>query len=50
VTNSQFFYTLKEGRYGLMRLAFFCWGSSVLALVYALGSPLQTLGGNIGRW
>lgn len=39
------------GRYGwLMRLAFFCWGGSVLALVWALGPSLQTTGGRIGRW
>ncbi len=39
------------GRYGpMMRLAFFCWGSSVLALVYVLWFSLQTVGGNVGRW
>jgi len=39
------------GRYGwMMRLAFFCWGSSVLSLVVALWPALRTFGGIIGRW
>jgi hypothetical protein len=39
------------GHYGwLMTLAFFCWGSSVLGLVVALRSLLQTPAGNMGRW
>lgn len=39
------------GRYGwMMRLAFFCWGGSVLGLVAALWESLRTLGGKIGRW
>jgi hypothetical protein len=38
------------GRFGwMMRLAFFCWGGSVLALVIALWPSLRTLGGIIGR-
>ena len=37
------------GRYGwLMRLAFFCWGSSVLALLVALWDSLRTIGGKVG--
>jgi hypothetical protein len=37
------------GRYGwMMRLAFFCWGSSVLSLLVALWGSLRTLGGKIG--
>ena len=37
------------GRYGwMMRLAFFCWGSSVLSLLVALGRSLRTIGGKIG--
>ena len=39
------------GRYGwLMRLAFFCWGSSVLSLLIAIWPALQTMSGKIGRW
>lgn len=39
------------GRYGwLMRLAFFCWGISVLSLLVALWPALRTIGGKIGRW
>jgi hypothetical protein len=39
------------GRYGwMMRLAFFCWGGSVLALLVALWHSLRTTGGKIGRW
>ena len=38
------------GHYGwLMRLAFFCWGGSVLALRVALHSFVGTRGGRIGR-
>lgn len=37
------------GRYGwLMRLAFFCWGSSVLSLLVALRGFLRTNGGIVG--
>jgi hypothetical protein len=37
------------GRYGwMMRLAFFCWGSSVLSLIVALWGSLRTVGGKIG--
>ena len=37
------------GRYGwLMRLAFFCWGSSVLSLLVALWGSLRTMGGKVG--
>ena len=39
------------GRFGwMMRLAFFCWGASVLALLVAIWPFLQTTGGVIGRW
>ena len=39
------------GRYGwMMRLAFFCWGGSALALLIALWPSLRTVGGKIGRW
>ncbi len=41
----------ETGRYGwMMRLAFFCWGGSVLALLIALWPSLRTVGGMIGRW
>ncbi len=33
----------------MMRLAFFCWGGSVLALLVALWSSLRSTGGVIGR-
>jgi hypothetical protein len=37
------------GRYGwLMRLAFFCWGSSVLSLLVALRGSLRTISGKVG--
>ncbi len=37
------------GRYGwLMRLAFFCWGSSVLTLLVPLWGSLRTIGGKVG--
>lgn len=39
------------GRYGwMMRLAFFCWGISVLSLLVALWPVLRTISGAIGRW
>lgn len=39
------------GRYGwLMRLAFFCWGGSVLALHLALPAQVASGAGRIGRW
>lgn len=39
------------GRFGwMMRLAFFCWGTSVLSLLIAFWSSLQTTGGVISRW
>ena len=39
------------GRHGwMMRLAFFCWGASVLAATIAIWPSLQTIGGVIGRW
>ena len=39
------------GRYGwVMTLAFFCWGTSVLALQVALWPSLRTTSGKIGRW
>lgn len=37
------------GRYGwLMRLAFFCWGSSVLSLLVTLRGSLRTISGKVG--
>ena len=37
------------GRYGwLMRLAFFCWGSSVLSLLVTLKGSLRTISGKVG--
>ncbi len=37
------------GRYGwMMRLAFFCWGSSVLFVLVALWGSLRTIGGKFG--
>ena len=39
------------GRFGwLMRLAFFCWGASVLALLITLWPALQPISGTISRW
>ncbi len=39
------------GRFGwLMRLAFFCWGASVLALLFAIWPSLQLTSGAISRW
>jgi len=39
------------GRFGwMMRLAFFCWGASVLALLAAIWPSLQSTSGTIGRW
>jgi hypothetical protein len=39
------------GRFGwMMRLAFFCWGASVLALTIAIRPSLQHTSGTIGRW
>ena len=39
------------GPYGwMMRLAFFCWGGSVLALQVLVHPYLQTRSGKIGRW
>ncbi|HTX89731.1 MAG TPA: DUF998 domain-containing protein [Anaerolineales bacterium] len=39
------------GRFGwMMRLAFFCWGASLLALVVTLWPSLQPISGSIGRW
>jgi hypothetical protein len=39
------------GRFGwMMRLAFFCWGASVLTLFIAVWSSLNSPGGIIGRW
>jgi hypothetical protein len=39
------------GRFGwMMRLAFFCWGGSVLALVAAVSPSLLFLSGAISRW
>lgn len=39
------------GRFGwMMRLAFFCWGASVLALLITIWPFLQPTGGTISRW
>ncbi len=39
------------GRFGwLMRLAFFAWGASVLALLVAIWPSLQPIAGTIARW
>jgi hypothetical protein len=39
------------GQFGwMMRLAFFCWGGSVLALQLVLHPYLRTWGGKMGRW
>ena len=39
------------GRFGwMMRLAFFCWGASVLALLITIWSYLQPISGTISRW
>jgi len=39
------------GRFGwMMRLAFFCWGASVLTLSITIWNSLETTGGVIGRW
>lgn len=39
------------GRFGwLMRLAFFCWGASVLSLLITIWPSLQPIGGTISRW
>jgi hypothetical protein len=39
------------GRFGwLMRLAFFCWGTSVLALLITIWPFLQPIVGTISRW
>jgi hypothetical protein len=39
------------GRFGwLMRLAFFCWGASVLTATLAIWPSLQTVGGVIGSY
>jgi hypothetical protein len=39
------------GRFGwMMRLAFFSWGISVLALLISIWTSLQPIGGTISRW
>lgn len=39
------------GRFGwVMRLAFFCWGASVLAMLIAIWPSLQPISGMISRW
>ncbi len=39
------------GRFGwMMRLAFFCWGASVLALLITIWPFLQPISGAISRW
>jgi hypothetical protein len=39
------------GRFGwLMRLAFFCWGASLLALLITMWPSLQPISGTISRW
>ncbi len=38
------------GRFGwLMRIAFFCWGASVISLIILIWAPLGAQGGMIGR-
>ncbi len=39
------------GRYGwMMRLAFFCWGASVLGLLITIWPTLSPISGTISRW
>jgi hypothetical protein len=39
------------GRFGwMMRLAFFCWGASVLALLITISPALLPISGTISRW
>ena len=39
------------GRFGwMMRLAFFCWGASLLALLITIWPTLQPISGTISRW
>ena len=39
------------GRFGwMMRLAFFCWGVSVLAMLITIWPSLQPISGTISRW
>ena len=39
------------GRFGwMMRLAFFCWGASVLAMLITIWPSLQPISGTISRW
>ena len=39
------------GRFGwMMRLAFFCWGASVVALLITIWPSLQSASGTISRW
>ena len=39
------------GRFGwMMRLAFFCWGASVLSLLITIWPSLTSFGGTVGRW
>lgn len=39
------------GRFGwMMRVAFFCWGASVLTLLIAIWPSLQPIAGTISRW
>jgi hypothetical protein len=39
------------GRFGwMMRLAFFCWGASLLALLITIWPSLQPISGTISRW
>jgi len=39
------------GRFGwMMRVAFFCWGASVLALLITIWPALLPIGGTISRW
>lgn len=39
------------GRFGwMMRLAFFCWGASVLAMLITIWPFLQPISGTISRW
>ena len=49
--SSQMISEYETGHFGwLMRLAFFCWGGSVLALAITLRSSLRTIPGKLGQW
>ena len=49
--SSQMISEYETGHFGwMMRLAFFFWGGSVLALVSTLRSSVRTIPGKIGQW